>query len=111
MEAIRGLDLVWLGAFIGDLLIGGLGYVDHLGFRDIDRLFVDPQYARRGIGRALVLSVLDREEVRVSTGTRNDPACRLYQSLDFEAIGVREIAPEVTVTQFVRRSAAGRGPS
>ena len=99
---VRSLDLVWLGAFEGDLLVGGIACADYPTFRDIDRLFVDPATARRGIGRALVSSVLGAGEVRVSTGTRNAPALRLYESLGFEETEVREIAPGVTIRVFVR---------
>lgn len=97
------LDLVWLGAFAGTKLIGGLGYADRVDHRDLDRLFVDPQHARRGAGRQLVTAVLDAAEIRVSTGTANSPARALYQSLGFTESGTREIAPGVTVTLLVRR--------
>jgi GNAT superfamily N-acetyltransferase len=96
-------DIVWVGAFAGPELLGGLGYVDHEGYRDIDRLFVDPAQVRRGIGRALVMSVLDVGEVRVSTGTANRPARELYESLGFVAGSRREIASGITVTELVRR--------
>ena len=98
---VRGFDLVWLGAFEGETLVGGLGYVDNPGLRDIDRLFVDPSEARRGIGRALVTAALGAGQVQVSTGTGNGPARHLYESLGFEETGVRPIAPGVTVTRFV----------
>ncbi|MDJ0925820.1 MAG: GNAT family N-acetyltransferase [Acidimicrobiia bacterium] len=101
MEDILGHEIVWLGAFAEDKLVGGIGYADRPGYRDIDRLFVDPGFARRGIGRALVLSALGNEETRVSTGTANHPAHRLYESLGFTPAGVREIAPGVTVTSLI----------
>jgi GNAT superfamily N-acetyltransferase len=109
IEDVLTHDIEWLGAFAAGRLVGGLGYADHAGFRDIDRLFVDPQHAGRGIGRSLVSSVLDTAEVRVSTGTGNEPARRLYRSLGFKEIGVRRVAPEVTITLFVRRSGARHG--
>ena len=96
-------ELTWVGAFRGKALVGGLAYIDHTDHRDIDRLFVEPGHARRGIGRALVQSVLDAPEVRVSTGTANRPAAELYESLGFVAGPVREIAPGVTVTSWTLR--------
>ena len=107
VEDVLSHDIVWLGAFEGDRLVGGLGYVDRYDHRDIDRLFVDPQHARRGIGRSLVTTVLDATEVRVSTGTGNEPARLLYRSLGFEEVGVLEITPQVSITRFVWRSEAG----
>lgn len=100
---VMGYELVWVGAFAGDRLVGGLGYVDDVGHRDIDRLFVEPARSRQGIGRALVDSVLDKPEVRVATGTANLPAIALYQALGFVAGSQREIAPGVTVTEFTLR--------
>lgn len=103
IEDVVRSELNWVGAFAGRQLVGGLGYVDRPDHRDIDRLFVDPARARRGIGRALVESVLDAAEVRVSTGTKNLPAIELYESLRFVPGESREIAPGVTVTSFVFR--------
>lgn len=88
-------------------MIGGLGFVDTDDYRLIDRLFVDPRHARGGAGRGLVASVIDTREVRVSTGTENFPARALYESLDFEAYGLLEIAPGVTVTRFALRRPQG----
>jgi len=96
-------QIVWIGAFDGDKLVGGLGYTDLGDHRVIDRLFVDPRYARGGIGRRLVATVLDTAEVRVSTGTANQPARSLYESLGFQATGTRQIVDGVTVTRYVRR--------
>lgn len=97
---VLGTDLGWLGAFIGDDLAGGLGFVDEEKSRLIDRLFVAPVHARRGIGRALVTAAIAPPLVTVSTGTANHPAVALYKSLGFERQDDREIAPGVTVTGF-----------
>ncbi len=48
-------------------------------------------------------AVLGPEEVRVSTGTANSPARALYESFGFEAYGLLEIAPGITVTRFALR--------
>ena len=99
---MTALELTWVGAFEEGKLLGGLGYSDDDSIREIDRLFVDPVHARRGIGRALITSVLDVPEVQVSTGTANEPATNLYRTMDFVEAGVREIAPGITVTRFIR---------
>ncbi|NND02227.1 MAG: GNAT family N-acetyltransferase [Acidimicrobiia bacterium] len=107
---VQAHKIVWVGAFQGDNLVGGLGYSDDGPVRDIDRLFVDPAEARRGIGRALVSSVLDHPELHVSTGAANHPARELYESLGFVAAGQREIAVGVTVTSFVHRKEDAPAP-
>ncbi|MCP3974589.1 MAG: GNAT family N-acetyltransferase [bacterium] len=100
VDDVRELEINWVGAFAADELIGGLGFVDTDDYRLIDRLFVDPRHARRGAGRRLVASVINAHVVRVSTGSENYPANALYESLGFEAYGLLEIAPGVTVTRF-----------
>lgn len=104
VSQVRLLDLHWVGAFEDETLVGGLAYADAGPVRDIDRLFVDPAHARRGIGRRLVRSVLDAPTVTVSTGSDNTPAVGLYVSLGFRERGRREIGPGVTITIFERSS-------
>jgi ribosomal protein S18 acetylase RimI-like enzyme len=74
---------------------------------DISRLIVDPAYARRGHGRAL-LDHLDQLEPRpvslVSTGSANTPAITLYKSRGYTETDQVEVAPGVCVTQFRRVS-------
>jgi ribosomal protein S18 acetylase RimI-like enzyme len=69
----------------------------------ISRLAVAPAFARRGIGRALVLHVIEHAAsgvgLRVSTAAANLPAVRLYQSVGF-AIVKNATAPDGT--QLVR---------
>ncbi|MFI6827448.1 GNAT family N-acetyltransferase [Kribbella sp. NPDC050241] len=96
----------WLGRFDGDVLVGAVAYE----FPDddtveISRLIVDPAYARRGHGHAL-LDHLDQQEPRpaslVSTGSANTPAVNLYKSRGYHEIARIEVAPGVEVTQFER---------
>jgi ribosomal protein S18 acetylase RimI-like enzyme len=53
------------------------------GVTRISRLAVDPAWHRRGVGRALILDVIDRTGgvVVVSTGAANTPARRLYEGV------------------------------
>lgn len=106
VQDVVAFNFVWLGAFENERLMGALAYRHDNGWRDIDRLFVDPTASRRGIGRALVAKVLDADQIRVSTGTANTPAVSLYESLGFHEAGVRQIAAGVTVTIFERHGAA-----
>lgn len=75
--------------------------------RWITRLVVDPRFARRGIGRTLVQHVIDRsgtERLKVSTGSRNTPALRLYKSLGFIPTEHMQ-APDGTPLTVLARSA------
>jgi len=101
VEDIMDLEISWVGAFEGDRLVGGIAYVDNSDGRDIDRLFVDPAKARRGIGKALVGFALGAAKVTVSTGTKNAPAIALYSALGFRPAGHKVIAPGVTITSLV----------
>ncbi|WP_328525577.1 GNAT family N-acetyltransferase [Kribbella sp. NBC_00359] len=97
----------WLGRYDGPVLVGAVAYELTDDSVDISRLIVDPAYARRGHGRAL-LDHLDQLEPRpvslVSTGSANTPAVTLYKSRGYTEIGQVEVAPGVCVTQFRRGS-------
>jgi 8-oxo-dGTP pyrophosphatase MutT (NUDIX family)/GNAT superfamily N-acetyltransferase len=104
LDALVAQPLTWLGEFDGETLVGAIAWsVRDDGTVDIDRLFVDPRHARRGHARELVLAVLalGRRTI-VSTGTRNEPARRLYESLGFRVSGTTTIADGVTTTQYER---------
>lgn len=91
---------------------GALGYERSDVTVTIDRLVVDPDHARRGVGRALVVEVLRRAggtPVHVSTGRDNAPARRLYERVGFQRVGDREVLPGLWVTDH-RFPADGRGP-
>jgi ribosomal protein S18 acetylase RimI-like enzyme len=105
----------WLGRYDGAVLVGAVAYE----FPDdrtveISRLIVDPAYARRGHGRAL-LDHLDRTEPRpvslVSTGSANTPAVSLYKARGYTEVGQVEVAPGIHITQFRRESRSARSRS
>ena len=105
VDEIRAMShLEWLGAFDGDDLAGFIGWADHGEHIDIDRLAIDPIFSRRGHGRALVRAVPWAPMQKVSTGSLNDPAVRLYESEGFIATEQIEIAPGVFITRFELRS-------
>ena len=98
---LAGLSLTWLGAFDGGTLVGVLGWRQAGNAVEIDRLAVDPSYARRGHGRALVEAVPAGKAV-VSTGSGNRAAMALYRSLGFLPVATRGVGAGVTVTEFAR---------
>ncbi|UJR87237.1 Alanine acetyltransferase (plasmid) [Sandaracinus amylolyticus] len=105
LEQLIAAPLTWLGAVEDGELVGAIAYVVESGTCDINRLFVDPRFVRRGWGRRLTESVLEHPVVTVSTGTANTPARELYRSLGFVDVATREIAPGTTVTIAERRAA------
>ncbi|WP_405070842.1 GNAT family N-acetyltransferase [Kribbella sp. NBC_01510] len=97
----------WLGRYDGAVLVGAVAYELTDDSVDISRLIVDPAYARRGHGRAL-LDHLDQLEPRpvslVSTGSANTPAITLYKARGYTETDQVEVAPGVYVTQLRRVS-------
>jgi len=95
----------WSGVRDDGRVVAGVLVVRSGRTCSIDKLVVAPSHHRRGIGRRLVEHVLATEDAEifvVSTGTDNGPARRLYESLGFKIVGMREIGPGVTVTRYDR---------
>jgi GNAT superfamily N-acetyltransferase len=101
LAALRAAPLRWTGAFIDDRLAGAVAVTDDGELIDVHRLVVAPASARRGIGSALVRSVLAaRRPTVVATGRDNAPARALYERLGFVPTGDREVLPGLWVTGF-----------
>ena len=106
LAALVAADLDWLVARAGGTVLGALGRRGTPDGVEIDRLVVDPAYARRGTGRALVAAVLAGtagRRVTVSTGRDNAPARRLYARAGFRETGEREVLPGLWVVDAERR--------
>ena len=94
-EVVNPLSL-WIVAEDNGKVVGYIGSQSVLGQADIMNVAVDPAYRRQGIGRDLVLSLVDALkkqgvtiamlEVRVS----NEPAITLYENLGFCQVGRRK---------------------
>ncbi|WP_438445946.1 GNAT family N-acetyltransferase [Gorillibacterium sp. sgz5001074] len=98
----------FIGCFEGERLVGMVSYklTDGGETLDIHRMAVHPEYFRRGIARGLLRAVLDvpgPKRAIVSTGTKNAPAYQLYVRFGFQPCGVVEIAPSVTLTDFMKQ--------
>ncbi len=109
---ITGLShLRWAGSFEGDTLVGLTAWTIRDAIVDIDRLAVDPQFARKGHGRRLVEYASAGTDAIVSTGAANTPARLLYESLGFDVTSHREVAPGVMVVEMRRRSVQTEKPA
>ncbi len=102
---VRAEPVSWRGAFDGAELVGAVAWTVGPDGLDIDRLVVDPAWHRRGVGSALVASVLadaGGSQVTVSTGSGNVPARELYVRHGFVPAGDIEVIPTLWVSQYVR---------
>ena len=103
LAALRAAPLRWTGVVRDGELAGALAWTDEGDVLDVHRLVVAPSSARRGIGSALVRSVLAAAGPRptvVATGRDNAPARALYERLGFERTGDREVLPGLWVTGY-----------
>jgi ribosomal protein S18 acetylase RimI-like enzyme len=96
-------SLLWVATFDADLIVGAVGYTIENDVCDIDRLMIDPNYRRRGLGRTLVTAVAGLAEAAiVSTGMKNTPARNLYESLGFSHDTNIEPLAGLWVSQYSR---------
>lgn len=98
---LRAARLRWFVVREAAGLVAAVGFTEHDGEVDIDRLVVHPSQHRRGLGRRLVERVLrDAERAVVATGRDNAPARHLYASLGFEHRGDREVPEGLWVSEY-----------
>ena len=100
-EELRASDEIFLGLYDEDGLAGAVSYRLDGSTVDICRLVVHPRAHRRGIATKLLDALPDGPQT-VSTGTKNDPALRLYRKRGFVETGEREVAPGVSLTDLAR---------
>jgi GNAT superfamily N-acetyltransferase len=99
----------WRGRYMvswhGVELVGAIAWRDNGDHVDIDRLMVDPETRRQGVGTVLLQAVLDRAEGRpvvVSTGRDNAPAVALYVRHGFGVEGDEQVPPGIWITHLRR---------
>jgi ribosomal protein S18 acetylase RimI-like enzyme len=86
-------------------LVGAIFLEKSRGSILISKLIVDPKYFRNGIGIKLVehaLNLYPQAPFRVSTGSLNIPAVRLYQKLGFRIESEKLVEFEIRIVQMVR---------
>jgi len=88
VDEVRATDDVFLAALLSEELVGAVSvWPDPEGMgMNISSLVVTPQFQRRGIGAALMASVLATHgngAITVQTGAKNLPALSLYARAGF----------------------------
>lgn len=101
LDELRATTETFLGLYDEEGLVGAVSYRLEESTVDICRLVVHPRAHRRGIASKLLDALPDGPQV-VSTGTRNEPALRLYLKRGFTETGTREVAPGVSLTDLAR---------
>jgi ribosomal protein S18 acetylase RimI-like enzyme len=110
--AADGDTAMW-GAFVGSALAGGIGLVRETRRKnrhkaDIVAMYVLPEYARRGIGRALLDSAIAHardagiEQLTLTVTQGNAAARELYLAAGFVAFGVEPRAIKVAGEYFAK---------
>jgi ribosomal protein S18 acetylase RimI-like enzyme len=102
-EELRACDETFLGLYDEEGLAGAVSYRLEGSTVDICRLVVHPRAHRRGIASKLLDALPDGPQV-VSTGSKNEPALRLYRKQGFVETGTREVAPGVALTDLAREN-------
>lgn len=105
LAALQACGETFLGATVDGDLAGFVSWKLRDGTLDLHRLAVDPPFARRGIGRALVraaIAATAASHAIVQTGAGNGPAKALYHSEGFVELGDVEVIPGLFVTRFER---------
>ncbi|HUP99926.1 MAG TPA: GNAT family N-acetyltransferase [Aeromicrobium sp.] len=72
---------------------------------DVDRVMVDPTARRRGVGAALIQSVLDAagsRAVQTATGRDNSPGIALYRRFGFEPVDDEQAPTGIWITRLRR---------
>ncbi len=112
LAGMRACPLNWLGALSGDgSLDGFLAWEEEGEAISIDRLCVDPDRFRRGVGSLLLrhalTEVFPERAVVVTTGAANTPAVTLYERLGFSRGPDFSPVPGLTMASFARAAAGG----
>jgi ribosomal protein S18 acetylase RimI-like enzyme len=96
------------GYLVEGKVAGAISYKREGNVVDIHRLIVHPDHFRQGIGQSL-LQYVERVEAGaakfvVATGTRNEPAKRLYLKNGFLAVREHEAAPGLYLTFYEKKA-------
>jgi GNAT superfamily N-acetyltransferase len=94
----------FFGYYEGETLAGAVSMKQSSKEMTICRMMVNPSFFRRGIATRLLQFAeglaVPGLMIKVSTGTKNEPAVRLYTKFGYEPSQVIEIAPGITLTVY-----------
>lgn len=98
-EELARAGLTWNVVEADGLVVAAIAHSETSEGIDIERLVVHPSWHRRGLGRQLVTRTV-RGFATVSTGRKNQPARRLYESMGFRHVRDDEVLPGLWVTTY-----------
>jgi ribosomal protein S18 acetylase RimI-like enzyme len=99
LEELRAAQETFLGLYDEEGLVGAVSYQLDGSTVDICRLVVHPRAHRRGIASKLLDALPEGPQI-VSTGTKTEPALRLYRKRGFVETGTHEVGPGVSITDL-----------
>ena len=88
-EDLLASDEVFWAIVSAKKIMGAVSVFEDVDFVQICRLFIDPDYFRQGLAKQLleyVFTQFPNRKIIVSTGSLNEPACLLYESLGFSIL-------------------------
>lgn len=105
VEDIQRSDEIFWG-MVEERLKGFISFKEIGKTIDIHRLVVDPAAFRQGIGKTLLVHLMEQygdHDFLVSTGTANEPAVNLYKSFGFAEQKRFEAATGIVLSEFLKR--------
>ncbi|MFT9494394.1 GNAT family N-acetyltransferase [Anaerosolibacter sp.] len=104
LETLKASSESFYGYFEEEKLLGVIAYMVEGDVMDICRLVVHLDYFRRGIAKKLLMyvetNVTGIKRIKVSTGSKNTRAIKLYKSQGFEECQVVEVEEGLKITEF-----------
>ena len=93
---LKSTNTIYLGAYFRDELVGYAGAWLVLGDADITNVAVIPRARRKGVAKALLLSLFSEisknggKTIRLEVRKSNESAKNLYKAMGFSEIAVRK---------------------
>ena len=107
LDELQACKEVFFGVKVGQVLVGAIAHALHADEVEIGRLMVHPGFFRQGLASRLLLEVEqahpEASVFRVTTGSLNLPARRLYETHGFLTVGTLEIGPGVFMTVYEKQ--------
>lgn len=103
VEQLRCASLLWLAGFVDEHLVKAVAWLENEHEVNIDRVVVEPDMHRNGIGATLVREIQQRAHGRrvvVATGRGNFPTERMYLRLGFRKHDDVEVIPGLWTSRF-----------